>query len=98
MNKQGLKLAALLCCVVLGLLYFVEWVTKATKPAATKAITTQITNAVTAAGTNMTPAVRAGIQVALEHIRDEIAHTTNTNDLETLRNIEANLTNVLARP
>lgn len=98
-KKDAFKLAMVMCCLVLGMLYLVEWITNATKPAATKAINTQITNVVAAAaGTNMTPAVRAGIEVALHHIRDEMAHTANTNDLEMLRSIEATLTNVLARP
>lgn len=98
-KKDALKLAVVMCCVMLGLLYFVEWITKATKPAASRYISSQITNTAAALGTNsMTPAVRAGIESALHHVRDEMAHAATTNDFEMLKGIEATLTNVLARP
>ena len=99
MNKQALKLAALLCCAVLGMLFFVDWVSSALKPVATRHIASQITNAAVILSTNaMSLTVRAGLTVALEHVRDEIAHHTNATDLEVLRAAEYGLTNVLAHP
>jgi len=93
MNKQSIQLAMVMCCIILGLLYAMEWVTKAGKTQAAKSSAAQVT--VTNA---MSPNVRAGIMVALEHVRTEIDHTTNATDLSVLRAAEASLTNVLSRP
>jgi len=98
-NKEGLKLAALACCVVLAMLYLVDWVSNAVKPAATKYVVSQLTNAAAILSTNaMSPTTRASLTVSLEHIRDEIGHTTNTTDLQVLRAAEFGLTNVLSHP
>lgn len=93
MNRQSIQLALALCCLVLGLLYALEWVSRAGKTQATKPSVAQViaTNA-------MSSNVRAGIMVALEHVRTEIDHTTNATDLSVLRAAEASLTNVLSRP
>ena len=99
MNWKMLRIAGLLCLTMLLMLYVADWVKSkpATKPNAATAV---FTNALSLSlGTNaMSPAVRAGLQVALEHIRTEMGHTTNSNDLDNLREAEKTLTNVLARP
>ena len=94
MNRQSLKLAVVMCCAVLGLLYVVDWVTQAAK----KRVMTNAPVSVGVPTNAMSLSVRAGIATALEHVRYEIAHTTNVTDLQVLKAAEASLTNVLARP
>lgn len=82
--------------LIVALLYVSDWVMYRDAKAN---LSTGTNSAGLKGATNvMSPTARAGIMTALEHVRYEISHTTNTNDLDTLRAAEMGLTNVLARP
>lgn len=100
MNKEVLKLAAQGGCVIFTLLCFVDWVSSSHKPTVDKIITVQKDHvASVASGTNsLTPSVRLVIEAVLHHVRDEMEHVTGTNDIDTLKTVEAALTNALTRP
>jgi hypothetical protein len=96
MTKEKFKISLLLMGFILGALYLGDMFFTEKKPDVAKASATNL--GFVGSSSTMTASVRAGLMVALERIRTEMVHTTNTVDLEALRAAETTLTNALARP
>jgi hypothetical protein len=93
MNTKVIKTMVLLSFVVLLMLYLAEWIAAKIRPVA---LVVQVTNA--PAGTNMSYGVRDHLGVALAHVKAELGSSTNSRDIQVLRQVEAILTNALTNP
>lgn len=95
MTKQRLKIAALMVVFVTAMLYLVEWVSDHGKPVVSGPL---IKLPVLSSTNAISYEVREHLNIALDHVRGTLAHSTNSADIEALRLVEISLTNALAHP